>query len=432
MDWIGLLEASYRLDGSLDDWLRGVLESAQDELDVGLGAYGQVIGLSENGPTVESVVALGPMSGLEADARASTQGAPAAAFDALFRSGMVAGSARDILERSGYGEDFADEVSRSTGGRITDFLGVIAPDGEGRAISLGGAHPKRARVDAGALRRWTRVAAHIGAGGRLHDELSSARGGSEEAVMRPDGRVVHAVGAATSARDVLRDAALRMDRARARLRREDPDEALDLWSGLVAGRWSLVDRFEEGGRRFVVAYRNEAEIPGPRGLSRREHLVCELLGRGRTSKEVAYELGVTVSAVFNAAARARVKLGLSSTTELVAFFSPGGVRAQLRAFEVAGVELAVSAFPDLERALEPLSESERDVVVRLVAGYTNRAIARARGTSERTVANQLASAYARLGVSSRIELAALCGRHPHGPEIVACENDHGSDPMRRR
>ncbi len=410
MDWIGLIETVYDLEGSLDDWLRGVIESAQGALDVGLGAYGQVIGLSESGPTVKSVVAVGNMAGLEADARASTQGAPAAAVEALFRSGLAAGSAHEILEHRGEGEDFAEEVSRSTGGRVADFVGVIAPDGEGRVISLGGARAQRARVAAPSLRRWTQVAAHVGAGCRLHDKLSSARGVSEEAVMRADGHVVHATGAATSARDELRRAALQMDRARARLRREDPDEALDLWRGLVAGRWSLVDRFEEGGRRFVVAYRNEAEIPDPRGLSRREQLVCELLGRGRSSKEVAYELGVTVSAVFNAAMRARSKLGLSSRAELVAFFAPGGVRARLRAFEMAGADLAVSAFPDLDGVLAPLSESERDVVLRLLAGHTNRAIGRARGTSERTVANQLASAYARLGVSSRSELAALCGR----------------------
>jgi DNA-binding NarL/FixJ family response regulator len=409
MDWIAVLESAYRVDGTLDQWLEGVLASAQDALDVGLGAYGQVLRLSAPAPRVESVVAIGGMAGLEEDSRASTEGAPAAAFAALFHSGLAVSSASQLLAPSGHLEDFEAEVARSTGGRIVDFLGVVAPDSEGRVVALGGARPARTSVDTSALRRWTRVAAHLGAGSRLHAKLASI-GAREDAVMQPDGKVVHARGAAASARDVLRHAAMQMDRARARLRREDPDGALDLWNGLVAGRWSLVDRFEEGGRRFVVAYRNDAELADPRGLSRREHLVCELLGRGRTSKEVAYELGVTVSAVFNAASRARAKLGLSSTTELVAFFAPGGIRAWLRAFELGGARLAVGAFPEFDEALAPLSESERDVILRLISGYTNRAIARARGTSERTVANQVASAFAKLGVSSRLELAAHCGR----------------------
>jgi DNA-binding NarL/FixJ family response regulator len=39
-------------------------------------------------------------------------------------------------------------------------------------------------------------------------------------------------------------------------------------------------------------------------------------------------------------------------------------------------------------------------------GYTNAQIARARGNAERTVRNQLSSAYAKLGVSSRAEAVA--------------------------
>jgi DNA-binding NarL/FixJ family response regulator len=410
MDWIGLLEASYRVEGSLDGWLGGVLESAQLALDVGFGAYGQVIRLDAGSPAVESVVAIGGMAGMEADSRTSTEGAPAAAFNALFRSGLAVGSASAIVEQAGHLEEFTAQIASASGGRIADFLGVVAPDSEGRVVTLAGAQPRRASVANHAARRWTRVAAHLGAGSRLHARMAAVAGASAEAVMQPDGKVLHASGDAISARDVLRHAAVGVDRARTRLRRENPDEALDLWSGLVAGRWSLVDRFEEGGRRFVVAYRNEARVPDPRGLSRREHIVCELLGRGRASKEVAYELGISVSAVFNAASRARAKLGLSSTTELVAFFSPGGVRAQLCAFELGGARLAVGRFPDLDDALASLSEGERDVILRLVAGFTNRAIAHARGTSERTVANQVASAFAKLGVSSRLELAARCGQ----------------------
>lgn len=59
-----------------------------------------------------------------------------------------------------------------------------------------------------------------------------------------------------------------------------------------------------------------------------------------------------------------------------------------------------------EAALAPLSEAERAVVGLAVVGLSNKDIASRRGSSPRTVANQLASAYRRLGVGSRAELIA--------------------------
>ena len=46
----------------------------------------------------------------------------------------------------------------------------------------------------------------------------------------------------------------------------------------------------------------------------------------------------------------------------------------------------------------------------VLAGLANAAIARRRGTSARTVANQVASIFRKLGVQSRAELAARWGQ----------------------
>lgn len=54
-----------------------------------------------------------------------------------------------------------------------------------------------------------------------------------------------------------------------------------------------------------------------------------------------------------------------------------------------------------------LSSSERVVVALALEGKSNVEIGRARDTSARTVANQLASAFRKLGVSSRRELATV-------------------------
>lgn len=59
------------------------------------------------------------------------------------------------------------------------------------------------------------------------------------------------------------------------------------------------------------------------------------------------------------------------------------------------------------RRCSALTSAELEVARLAVAGGSNRAIARLRGTSARTVANQIASAFRKLGVGSRSELAAI-------------------------
>jgi DNA-binding NarL/FixJ family response regulator len=68
-----------------------------------------------------------------------------------------------------------------------------------------------------------------------------------------------------------------------------------------------------------------------------------------------------------------------------------------------GVVAVVSA-PARPPDAPELTRAERDIVESIARGERNRAIARRRGTSERTVANQIAALFAKLGVVSRAEL----------------------------
>lgn len=61
-------------------------------------------------------------------------------------------------------------------------------------------------------------------------------------------------------------------------------------------------------------------------------------------------------------------------------------------------------------AIGKLTAAEREVVQLAIKGLTNAEIAHRRGASARTVANQLASVYRKLGVASRADLAAKWGR----------------------
>lgn len=57
-----------------------------------------------------------------------------------------------------------------------------------------------------------------------------------------------------------------------------------------------------------------------------------------------------------------------------------------------------------------LTSAEREVVQLALRGASNAAIGTARGCARRTVANQLATAYVKLGIGSRRELRALLRR----------------------
>jgi len=53
---------------------------------------------------------------------------------------------------------------------------------------------------------------------------------------------------------------------------------------------------------------------------------------------------------------------------------------------------------------ESLTPAEREVAMLLVRGLSSAAVAAQRGVALRTISNQIASLYAKVGVSSRIEL----------------------------
>lgn len=81
--------------------------------------------------------------------------------------------------------------------------------------------------------------------------------------------------------------------------------------------------------------------------------------------------------------------------------------------EAGSDELALLWWP-LDPAppqLAPLSATEREIALLAARGLSNREIADARGRSPRTVANQLARVFRKLGVGSRVEVAArIAGR----------------------
>lgn len=84
---------------------------------------------------------------------------------------------------------------------------------------------------------------------------------------------------------------------------------------------------------------------------------------------------------------------------------PPGTR--VRELEIGGETLLVISFPIRRADLGTrLTDAEADVARLAIEGLSNAEIAKRRGTSLRTVANQMASILGKLGMQSRRELAA--------------------------
>lgn len=82
---------------------------------------------------------------------------------------------------------------------------------------------------------------------------------------------------------------------------------------------------------------------------------------------------------------------------------PGAVRV----CEVGGEELLVIEAPGSPEVPDVhLTEAEREVLAGVVDGLDNEQLARERGVSKSTIANQIATLMRKLGVGSRWELVA--------------------------
>jgi DNA-binding CsgD family transcriptional regulator len=86
---------------------------------------------------------------------------------------------------------------------------------------------------------------------------------------------------------------------------------------------------------------------------------------------------------------------------------PAEVPKDLEALESEDGEVIVLSFAVDTSRTATLTPAESEVAAHVLEGRSNAEIARLRGSSERTVANQVASLYRKLGVRSRLELVVF-------------------------
>jgi DNA-binding NarL/FixJ family response regulator len=273
---------------------------------------------------------------------------------------------------------------------LTEFVGLNCPSHHGTGLALGVALPSRCIPTRRERVYWGPVARQLAAAFRVR---YSGAWRSPAVIARGDGTIVEATGEAGPLLDRLRHAMRVRERARSRRGRRE------LWPELVAGRWTLADRFESDGRRYVIACRNEETGPRLRAIGPRERAVLDLVARGESNKAIALELGVSEPTVSRVVKDVLWRLG-TNLAELVELMH--ATRSRVR----EGVALV--ALAPQQRAtvasIAKLTASERAVVQLAIRGHSNHEIARLRRSALRTVANQLHAGFEKLGVRSRREL----------------------------
>lgn len=320
LDVLRVVEAAYELDSTNEEWLKNIAEAVRPHLDdeFGLAAF-EFVRVGDEPPTIlqrqhlwmpDALAAVYPrmFENLSSELRARP-----------FRLGpCITGS-----EMMNMKEEFASLPQMKNGLQkfgMFDSIWITATDPTGRGCGFHAGRKAIAWAAPAEKQTWGRIAAHISSATRLRYRLHAAEAREPlAAIFDPNGKLHDAVGEAqeAEARVTLRNAVLKIEKARGRRRLDDPDRALGEWKALVAGKWSLVDRLEHDGRRYIVARENEPRAPGPAALSDREKQVLGYAQLGHHNKLIAYELGIAQSTVRVLMSRAMSKLGVRTRAELL-------------------------------------------------------------------------------------------------------------------
>jgi DNA-binding CsgD family transcriptional regulator len=327
-DHVAVIEAAYRLEADEQSWLLDIARAACPLFHGGFNMASWTFGMTPQGDvSIGTRVTIGPPEFMD-DMIAARDSFGQEALNRM----VLDGPCKSVVEI--LGAPFLEStpevrhVTKQYG--LKDLLLISAADPTGHGVGIGLSFDAWWRGSPAFRRRWSRLAVHWAAGYRARRALAAAGIGgatavldSAEAVLTPGGKVAHASRDAKSARarEALRRAARAVDEARSRLRFRDADQAIDLWQGLFAGRWSLMDVFDSDGRRFVVARRNDPDVPARGGLSTRELQVLAYRAQAHPLKLIAYECGLSVGTVAGYLRSACNKLGVKTPAEIARLFS---------------------------------------------------------------------------------------------------------------
>jgi DNA-binding CsgD family transcriptional regulator len=286
--YLAVVEAAYRFDLECNEWLQRLAEAARPILGLGRGVWAFLLDVDAAGH--HRIPAL-RFAGVSAEDR-----------ERWVASGFL-GLAPPVATPTGGAKEAPrdDGLLRSTIAAVGDAVSVCGTDGDGRALVIGVLLPPGRRLPPARCRLMRQLSVHLSAARRLQRRGISLRrsGGSLEKLFE------------------------RLQTARHGCS-ESRENALALWEGLLAGRWSLVDRHDTDGKRLLMAIRNSTSGRDPWSLQPREREITRLAAAGHDPKLIAYELGLSLSTVSGYLTNARRKLGCRRVHELATLLGGWG------------------------------------------------------------------------------------------------------------
>jgi DNA-binding CsgD family transcriptional regulator len=180
----------------------------------------------------------------------------------------------------------------------------------------------------------TRIGEHIEAAARARQFLSE-QPDAAPLLLSAEGSLQHADGTpvADGLRAALTRAVITTERARGcaeEFQIRDPEL---LWEDILDEGWQLVHHTDVDGRRLILGVRRTEEsessvgsvaagdddgVAGGASLTPREREVVTLVSRGASNKEIAYDLGLSLSTVATHLRHGLEKLHVASRRELIA------------------------------------------------------------------------------------------------------------------
>lgn len=408
---VQIAHAAYRLDGDDEGWLNELVEMMGPRLDRGRGLVGFRWRVDEGRVSPEEFITRGGREGDEAMFRALLQNLDPTRARLAYEQPYCYRSLSEIAQAHPALEDLRDDSDMQQLAHdrdVIDFEMLRVDEARCQGWMFSVMRDEVAGVEPARRALWEHVAAHIAAGARLRRRLDRADLDGAAAIYDPrtDRLEVRETTLKPAARRETIRAMIAARRQADALAEHRPLEAMTLWQGLVAGRWSLLDVVDSDGRTYTILRENAVDVRSTVRLSERERQVAYLVGRGHHTKLVAYELGLSPSTVRSQLRSAMLKLNVEGRAGLIRLVSS--------VFEtqspVPMEDSALLALADRPCDLPAqLTEAERDVARQVYEGLSNEDIAARRETSPRTVANQLRAIYTKLGLNSREELVRVLG-----------------------
>lgn len=323
-----LMDSIYRLDLNQEQWTTNLASEIQRQLGLGPGLLKYDFALHERRIRVGNVAAFGDIDEYRKLTAPFHRDVSPEIYWPVFRRGTHCSTSRTMLA--------ADDVSEQNQ-EILDFtlqhlgysdiwaLCAVEPDFSGSVFAVP-VLPGEKYLYPIENEYWTKIAVHIAAAIRLRRHFPHMDFSNPEASSKRD-MVMHLVdsntepGADSGQADLgeeMHEALVRTVQAVSKHReRENPGGLMDIWPGLVHGRWSLIPVEGNRGERYMAAIENPPRIAVNHRLTTRENQVVQYAAQGQSNKQIAYTLGLSVSSVGTYLSQALKKLGISRTDLIV-------------------------------------------------------------------------------------------------------------------